>query len=314
MAPRTSWSNLQPGLIALVALVLLAVSVLVFANVGEVRGDTMQLFVRADQARGLMKGSEVWLEGQKIGVVERIGFLSPASDSAYRVVIEVTVREEDAAAIRRDSRVQVRSGTSVVGAVVVYVSAGTPASPPARGGDTLIAVAKADVAGAMTDLKTAMKELGPLKTDARAVAALARSPDGSIGAARVERGGAQVRRLRANIASLRESAGRLRGGPSPGSVMSSARAALARVDSIRALLRADQYSLGRFRRDSTLGSRVAELRDELGALRASFRNGDGTLGRFSRDSAIAHSLAAAQSEMTLLFADMKRRPLRYLSF
>ena len=74
MPPRLSWSKLLPGLIALTAVIMVALGVLVFAGVGKLRGETMRLYVLADQARGLMGGSEVWLAGQKIGVVEEIGF------------------------------------------------------------------------------------------------------------------------------------------------------------------------------------------------------------------------------------------------
>ena len=39
----------------------------------------------------------------------------------------------------------------------------------------------------------------------------------------------------------------------------------------------------------------------------------GTVGRVLHDSALATSLAQAQHEMSLLFADIKQHPARYLS-
>lgn len=315
MAPRASWSNLLPGLIGLAAVVLIAIGVLVFAGVGEMRGDTIRLFVRTDQARGLIKGSEVWLEGQKIGLVERIGFLSPDADTAARVVIEIEVREKDAAAIRRDSRVQVRAGANLIGPVVVYLTTGTPESQGVREGDTLVARAQSDFGSAGAKLDSATRDFGPLKADARAVAAHLRNPNGTVGAARLERGGGHIARVRANIAGLRA---RLSRGPAgaagPRAIIASANSALARADSIRALLRSPNASLGRFRRDSTLGTRVSEVRAELAELRARFDDLDGALGRFAQDSAVVLSVAAAQREMSMLFSDMKRHPLRYINF
>jgi hypothetical protein len=73
-------------------------------------------------------------------------------------------------------------------------------------------------------------------------------------------------------------------------------------------------SLGRFRRDSTLASNVGEIRDELARVRTQLDSPDGTVGRFARDSAITLQLSEAQQQMTLLFADLKKHPLRYLRF
>jgi len=93
-----------------------------------------------------------------------------------------------------------------------------------------------------------------------------------------------------------------------------ARGVMARADSVRALLASPNTSLGRFRRDSTLLTNVDDIRQELTQLRAQLESPDGTVGRFSRDSAITLQIAEAQHQMTLLFADLKKHPLRYLSF
>ena len=96
--------------------------------------------------------------------------------------------------------------------------------------------------------------------------------------------------------------------------MTTARSALARVDSIRVLLRSERSTLGRFRRDTTLGRTVAHVRDELAALRARMEENPGTVGRFAEDSAIQRALADAQTEMALLSKDVRKRPLRYIAF
>ena len=96
--------------------------------------------------------------------------------------------------------------------------------------------------------------------------------------------------------------------------MANAGVALARVDSIRMLLASPDGNLGRFRRDSTLPRTIAAVRDELSALQTRMDSSTGTLDRFARDSALIRAVAAARQEMTLLFADVKRRPLRYIAF
>jgi hypothetical protein len=93
-----------------------------------------------------------------------------------------------------------------------------------------------------------------------------------------------------------------------------AKRVLASVDSIRLLLRSEQNSLGRFRRDTTLRRTLADVRDEVGELRARMAANSGTMGRLAADSAIQRALASAQTELSLLMEDIRKRPLRYIAF
>jgi phospholipid/cholesterol/gamma-HCH transport system substrate-binding protein len=316
MPPRISWRDLLPGLIASAVIALVAIGVLVFAGVGAVRGEKIRLYVLADQARGIMHGSDVWLAGQKIGAVDAVGFTLPSNDSLGRVVIAVDVRKSDAGQIRRDSRVQIRAGGNIIGPIVVYVDAGTPESPAVRDGDTLRASAVADVVSAGAKMTDATKQLGPLMADARAVMAQVRDPDGTVGAALRERGGGQVARLRSSVARLRQRMGNGNGHTTagPAGAMVQARSALARADSIRTLLRSSNSSYGRFRRDTTLKATVASVRDELAGLQAKLDSADGTMARMVNDSAMTRSIASAKREMALLFEDIRKRPMRYVHF
>jgi hypothetical protein len=99
-----------------------------------------------------------------------------------------------------------------------------------------------------------------------------------------------------------------------GQIIARAHAATAEADSVRALLASDRSSFGRFRRDSTLLRTVADLRDELSITAALLSSPDGTLGRFGQDSIIAVQTAEMSKQMTALFADIKKRPFRYIGF
>jgi hypothetical protein len=98
------------------------------------------------------------------------------------------------------------------------------------------------------------------------------------------------------------------------SILDQAHRAMARADSVRALLASNNTSLGRFRRDSTLMRNVADIRNELDIVRARMASPTGTLGRARADSALFQAIAGTQREMTLIMADIKRRPLRYIHF
>jgi hypothetical protein len=314
MPPRTSWSSLLPGLIALAVVVSIAIGVVVFGGVGKERGDTMRLYVLTNAAQGVMGGTEVWLVGQKVGTVDRIDFRSPETDTSMRVVLALSVRREDAGQIRQDSRAQIRTGGSLIGPAIVYLTAGTPGSPAMASGDTLRAQRQADAVGAGSKLMaSASQELGPLMADARTVMALARGrklapPNGG---SLIEEHDGDVAELRSHFNRLRDLFG---GAAGSRSVVSGAQTALARADSIRSLVNSPTTSLGRFRRDSTLGGTVARVRDELARVRAQLASVEGSAGRFTGDSAMTRSIAAAQQELTLLMEDIRRRPRRYLSF
>src|SRR5438477_1117874 len=172
MPQRLTWRRLLPGLLALGAVVLTAVAVLLFAGIGQLHGRKMSLYFLSDQARGVMRGTEVWLAGQKIGLVDRVDFRPPTNDSLGHVLIVATVLTRVADQIRRDSRTDVRAGANFVAPVVVYVSAGTPGSPTVRDGDTIRARAQSDFEVAGTKIGAATADFRPIINNSRSVVAL----------------------------------------------------------------------------------------------------------------------------------------------
>ncbi|MEX2178369.1 MAG: MlaD family protein [Gemmatimonadaceae bacterium] len=314
MDPRTTWRKLVPGLIAFALLVLFTIGVLKYAGVGKMRGETVKLHVLTDDASGVMSGTEVWLSGQRIGAVDGVGFRPPTGDSLGSIVIAITLRESRAPLVRRNTEATVRAGTSLIGAMVVYLSGGTPDSPAVRTGDTLRTAATTDREIALVKLEGVMDELPPLLAEARTIFSRVHDSTGTVGAFRAGRGSAAgpLSALGANVTTFRQrTAG---GGAGVRQVSAHAKRALARVDSIRTLLRSPNSSFGRFRRDSTLRQAIGEVTEELASLQVVLDSADGSLARFQRDRALVNSVAAARREMALLFEDVRRRPLRYLHF
>ena len=319
MARRLAWSDVRGGLLACLAIVVVAVAILKFSRVGALHGDTMQLVALAPDARGLLKGSEVWLSGQKIGKVTDISFRSPAiADTMHRVAIEMEVLSRHRDALRHDAMAEVRPGGSFIGPTVVYLSPGTTSAGPIRDGDTLRVAGQLDMDRATSQLDVAAQQLPAIMANVKLLRSELQSTEGTLGAVmNGPPGGAdEMRHVRENLGRLGQ---RLSGGGSVGLFMNgglSARAqrVMGRADSVRALLASDRTSLGRFRRDSSLMLQVGDIRDELTRVRAQLASPEGTVGRAMQDSALTNELAEAQHQMTLLFADMKKHPFRYISF
>ena len=317
MARRLSWSDVRGGLIACGVLAIAAVAIVRFSRVGALHGDTFLLYATVGDATGVMKGSEVWLSGQKIGKITDIRFRSPASsDTLQRVVIEMKILSRHRDALRRDAVGQIRSGGSFIGPPVVYVAPGTSNGAPIRDGDTLRIRSAPDFSRATAQLSMAAQDVPVIMGNVKVLRAELKATRGTMGAFMNGPAMGELARTKVRVGQLRDQPG---GGGTAGKVMNGdlairTRRVMARADSVRALVASPNTSLGRFRRDSTLITEVGDIREELTQLRAQLDSPDGTVGRFALDSAITLQLAAAQQQMTLLFADIRKHPLRYLSF
>jgi phospholipid/cholesterol/gamma-HCH transport system substrate-binding protein len=320
MARRLAWSNVRGGVIALAVIVGICAATLKYARVGALRGARIHLYVVVGAARGLLKGSEVWLMGQKVGKISDIRFRAPSeSDTATRVLVEMEVLEKYRDAMHRDAVAQIRPGGSLIGAMVVYLYPGSASTPAIRDGDTVHARPQADVESAAAQFGAAAKELPAILGNVKSIRSELQSTGGSVGAlmqsAQSERGAlqsasAQLSRLRRRLNEGQGSLDRIMAG----GLGTRAGAVMARVDSVRTLVGSSNTSFGRFKRDSTLIAQVADIRKELANVRAALADSRGTAGRVVHDSAAFSALGDAQHEMTLLMADLKKHPFRYNPF
>src|SRR6476620_2866593 len=183
MARRLVWADVRGGLLALLVLVALSVATLKYARVGALHGDRIRLYVSAGEARGILKGSEVWLLGQKVGLVTDVRFLPPSvSDTVNSLLVAMEVQERYTDAIRRDAVAQFRPGGSLIGAVVVYLNSGSSSTPAIRDGDTIRTSPQADIEGATARFGAAGKELPAILGNVRALRAGLQATQGTAGA------------------------------------------------------------------------------------------------------------------------------------
>jgi ABC-type transporter Mla subunit MlaD len=318
MPHRARWTQLSIGLAGAGAVVVVAVLILVFARVGALHGKTFRLFVTTDAARGVIRGTEVWLDGQKVGLVRAVDFQPVSKAPSERLVLALDVVDEVRQDIRADSRVTIRSGATLIGDQVVYMSSGTATARGLADGDTIRAE-QSDVESVTSDAALAAREFPAIIANVKLLGAQIRSAEGTIGAFLGERGGADMRGVQDQterlMTRLQTSDGTfglaLR---DRATLQQRAEHAMAEVDSIRKLLSSNQHSLGRFRRDSTLTREMTRTRRELLEVRRLASSPTGTIGRLRADSAIAmavrHDLALVDS----LMADIKKHPLRYIAF
>ena len=318
MAKELQWKKLVPGLLALAAVTGTALAILIFGRVGALHGKTTLLYVATSAARGITPGSDVWLEGQRIGMVKKIEFQSANVDTSRRLVIVTEILEKHLSQLRGNSQAQIRSAGSLIGAPVVYLSSGTPDARPVREADTIQAKSQGDFEGVTSQLALASRHFPAIIANVKTLRAEMGSARGTVGAAMSDRGTEELTILQRNAEQITKRA--LEGNGSlaltfrEGNVMARASRAIAAADSIRVLLDSPNTSFGRFSRDSTLMRTVGGVRNEVSILRARLASAEGTAGRVLYDKAVFQQLARLERDLGALMDDLKRNPLRYVAF
>ena len=320
MARRLSWFDVRGGFIAVTAIVIFALATLKFSRLGNLHGDTMLLYAHVGEARGLLVGSEVWLSGQKIGKVLGISFRDPQrADTSARIEIRMAVLEQYRADIHRDAVAQIQAGGSVIGPPVVYFSPGTIRTGAVRNGDTITTHPQPDAERATGEFSIASRQFPAIINNVKLLSAQLSSTQGAVGAFLNAPGGPGIAELHRTSVLSGQLLARLNGNGTAGRMLSGdlqrrVSRTLAGADSVRALIASPNTSFGRFRKDSTLMTDVGHLRDDLARIQSELDESRGTAGRALHDSAIGNAVIEAQRQLTLLFADIKKHPFRYVVF
>jgi len=319
MAHRPAWKDLGIGIAAACLVIGGAMAILIFGRVGALKGKTFRLYVTTDAARGLIKGSEVWLDGQRVGLVKHISFRPPTTTQKERLVLALDVLDFARGHVRADTRVQIRAGGNVIGNQVVYLSSGSARQRGLGNGDTLRGGQQTDMEGMTSDAALASKQFPRILENVKLLAAGLRSIEGTLGAFGLDtnrhRIGGVGERSRRLMDQLSDSRGSVRlAFRAKADLQTRAVLAMARVDSVRILLASEQHAMGRFRRDSTLLRDITQLREEVAEVQRLAADPSERIGRFRSDSAITRAIHRDLVALDSLTKDMKKHPLRYIVF
>jgi phospholipid/cholesterol/gamma-HCH transport system substrate-binding protein len=316
---RLRWRNLALGVASGVVVLTLAALIMIYGRVGSLRGKTYQIYVTTDAARGVIRGTEVWLDGQKVGLVKNVDFRGASASVKERLVLSLEILDAVRSHVRADSRVRIRSGATLIGDQVVFITSGTAKNPVLAQGDTLYSGMQSDIESATTNAAVAMREFPAIMANVKLLAVQLQSAQGTIGALTGMQQDSKLATLRAKservMRRLSSSSGTVSLVLSDSALLRArVQRAMAQADSIKQLLASDSHSLGRFRRDSTLMRDVADIRTELDRVRSLLGRQDGTIGRLRTDSALVRAVHRDFAALDSLFADLKKHPLRYIAF
>ena len=315
--PRTiNWSGLRVGIISAIGLAALLLIILLFAQVGGLRGEKATIYIVGSDATGVLTGTDIWLAGQKIGVVQDVRFRPVSVDTSERLLIQAQILAKRLAPIRRDSRAEIKPGTSMIGIPVVFITAGSLKSPGIHDGDTIHAAPTQQMAKLGDSISAANTEVRALAKEVRTLTTGIASPKGTLGALRSE-GMPRMPNLQRDISTLSDRAKKGNGTlglATRGNLAARISRALAGVDSIKTLVASDRGSLGRFRRDSTLPRMIGGMMAAVDTLTGILSNPVGAIARAHKDSVLVRALASSRASMDSLMQDVKKHPGRYITF
>ena len=313
MARTLAWRELKVGAISFAVIVALVLSILLFARVGALHGDTTNIYVVADDAPGVLSGTEVWLSGQKVGLVKDVHFRPPSTDTLERLAIHLEILTKHMHFIRKDAWADIRPGGNLIGSPVVWISSGTSRVAALHEGDTLKEISTGKMKPVGDRMEELGNRLGMLTDSGGRVLRLLQTQAGTAGRLvgsgwpKVTAQTDQISRLARRAATGEGSLARLVHGDL-GQRIARIRAS---KDSISELISTGRGNLGLFRKDSTLIKQISHLRSEVDSLRALSSSG-GSLGKMKSDSTLSVEMRKLREELAALMADIKKRPLRYI--
>ena len=315
MPHQLHWRELKGGIIAVVVITAIVFSVFAFARVGALHGKKVTLYVVTDKAPGVLAGTEVWLSGEKDGLVTDVSFRPPSTDTLERLVIKTDFLASALQHVRRDSYAQIRPGGTLIGTPIIYISAGTVTSPPLKDGDTLHARPTTGFGSMGEGMASLAPQFDTLISAAKSLHRKSKLTEGTIGQFRAN-GFPDLPDIAAGISSLNARA-RGRGSHASavrGDVQRRATKALASADSIKKLVSSNRGNIGRFRKDSTLATKTGHVLAELDTLRSLVTSPLGTIAAVHSDSVLTRKLDEQHQLLAALMRDMKSNPMRYIQF
>ena len=315
MARQLHWRELKGGMIAVAVITALTVGVLLFARVGGLHGKKVTLYVVTAEAPGILSGTEVWLAGEKEGIVRDVSFRPATVPELERILIRTELLAEALPSVRRDSYAQIKPGGSLIGTLVVSISPGTMAAPPLHDGDTIHARPRAQVVDLSEDIGTIGPEFAALGAATKALADNLGRPVGTFGNYRAS-GLPDLADVNAGMSSLSRRAtgkGTISRSMS-GNLQTRASHAMAAADSIRALVSSNKGNIGRFRRDTTLVTNASHVLAEVDTLRGLLSDPVAAIAAAHSDSVLVRQLDRTHIVLASLIKDVKSHPLRYIRF
>ncbi|MGE5836145.1 MAG: MlaD family protein [Acidobacteriota bacterium] len=337
--PRTrsiAWSELKLGIIGIVALVVVAATILALGGETGFWWQQYPLKTRFRDAGGLKEGAVVSLSGKEVGKVTSVEFAGAELDIAFKVNKEVRplITTESVASIGSlsllgDSMIEIQAsprGTPLQD--WEYVKSGTGTGLGDLQGKVSSSLDNVD--RLIADLRAGRGTMGKLLTDdavynelqqfvsaAAAVTTGLNQGKGTLGA--LAKDPAAYQALRTSLENLQTMTDRINSGQgslgrflNDEALAKSVTSASSNIDQITANLKSGQGTAGKLLTDKELYDRLNSMAKRVDDVVANLNAGQGTAGQLLRDKELYENMNRAASELRALLADIRKDPKKYL--
>jgi phospholipid/cholesterol/gamma-HCH transport system substrate-binding protein len=337
--PRTrsiAWSQLKLGVIGVVALVLLAVTILAVGGEAGFFWQRYPLKMQFRDVQGLKSGAVVRVAGKDVGTVSSVEFAGQVIEVAFEVGDEVRP-------LITNRSVGTVGSLSLLGESMVTITAAPEGTPLPDWGYVRTTEMKAlsDLTGTaatgletatalLADIRSGRGTIGKLMTDDalyRELQAFIESAtdvtnnlnrgEGTMG--RLMNDPAAYDAMKASLENLQQMTARINNGQgalgrflNDEAMGKSLSSTMTNLETTTARLNRGEGTMGKLLTDQELYNRMSQMTTRVDELIAGLNQGQGTAGQLLRDRQLYENMNAAALEMRQLFAEIRKDPKKYL--
>lgn len=310
-----TWDQLRVGTLIMVALAIVAVSILTLGRSTNLFAKRYRLVSFLPNASGLVEGGQVTIAGQLAGVIEKIEFLPVDADTTRNLMIVVAVNRGLSAQVRRDSRAKIRT-LGLLGDKVFDIVPGTPPFPPLEEGDTILVAPSADYEQLVLQASRAMDDIVVLTHDLRSFTSGVLRGEGTLGqfVTNPELYGqfnTTLARASAVLARMQNPEGTFGRLLDDSTLYRNTVRMVASLDTVLVQINSSDGTLGRLMRDDSLYTNLVGAVNGANAMMRQLSGGDGSAARLLNDPQLYDELVKAVADLNAILADVRRDPQRY---
>ncbi|MDQ6828091.1 MAG: MlaD family protein [Gemmatimonadota bacterium] len=175
-----TWDQLKVGAVIVAAIAIMTVAIIKLGSNAGLFAKRYELVAFMPNANGLQVGGGVTVAGQLVGVVRKIEFLPPTTDTTKHLKLTVGINEAVREQIRADSKAKLRT-QGLLGDKIFDISPGSPKYNALTAGDTVAVTESLDYDQVIAQASGAVGDMVSLTHDLRAITGGIVRGDGTLG-------------------------------------------------------------------------------------------------------------------------------------
>lgn len=307
------WSKLRVGVVITLALLTLLVTVFFAGGLQNILSPKVELTAQIHDAKGLRKGSPVWISGIEVGSVKSIDL-----DPAHGTLITLSVHKSTLPYIKKDSLVSVLT-MGLLGDKYVELSSGSSFAEPATPKDVLRGTTHLELKDAMEIGTASVQRMSDFIESLQNLVSKIEKGEGSL--AKFLGDPSLYSNLKESSETLlriakefRESHGTMKKLLEDPVLHTKMVGAASQVENFGRKLNEGEGSLKKLVEDPALYDNLARASLQLSSILERIDRGEGLAGTLISDQELATELKETLTELKLLTQDIKEHPKKYFKF